>query len=147
MVLFTIICLGTILGNSQSIINLLSISERTTQQVFTISPSIVTIEEPKIIQPSTSILTPTITASPTPQPSPSISPTTELGVGARRVSDVDRMEMVFVPAGEFIMGFSDSDPQPGYAIPQHTVYLEDFWIDLNEITIAQFEEFVEICWL
>jgi hypothetical protein len=94
LVLFTIICLGTILGNRQSILNLLSISERTTQQAFTITPSIVTTEEAKIIQPSPSLLSPTITPSSTPQASPPVSPTPELGVGSRIISDIDRMEMV-----------------------------------------------------
>ncbi|NIO69598.1 MAG: SUMF1/EgtB/PvdO family nonheme iron enzyme, partial [Anaerolineae bacterium] len=48
--------------------------------------------------------------------------------------------MVYVPAGEFIMGSDegDSDEQP-----VHTVYLDAFYIDKTEVTNAQYRECVE----
>jgi len=56
----------------------------------------------------------------------------------------DAMVMVYVPAGEFLMGSTDAD---SYANddekPQHTVYLDAFWIDKTEVTNAQFRECVE----
>ncbi len=47
--------------------------------------------------------------------------------------------MVYVPAGEFIMGSDEgnSDEQP-----VHTVYLDAFYIDKTEVTNAQFAAFV-----
>jgi formylglycine-generating enzyme required for sulfatase activity/predicted Ser/Thr protein kinase len=48
--------------------------------------------------------------------------------------------MVYVPAGEFIMGSDegDSDEQP-----VHTVYLDAFYIDRTEVTNAQYRACVE----
>jgi formylglycine-generating enzyme required for sulfatase activity len=63
--------------------------------------------------------------------------------------------MVFVPAGEFIMGSSDKDidryaqmfiyrPPSRFADekPQHIVYLDAFYIDKYEVTNAQYGEFM-----
>jgi formylglycine-generating enzyme required for sulfatase activity len=54
------------------------------------------------------------------------------------------MEMVCVPAGEFLMGSTDDDP---YAEddekPQHAVYLDAFWIDKYEVTNAQYRACVK----
>ena len=73
--------------------------------------------------------------SPTPLP-PSETPTEEpvpgLADGAK-VSEIDGMVMLEVPAGEFIMGADGSISQPN-ARPQHTVYLDRFWIDETEVT-------------
>jgi formylglycine-generating enzyme required for sulfatase activity len=53
------------------------------------------------------------------------------------------MVMVYVPAGEFIMGSAASD---GVAQddekPQHKVYLDAFWIDKTEVTNAQYKKCV-----
>jgi formylglycine-generating enzyme required for sulfatase activity len=52
--------------------------------------------------------------------------------------------MVYVPAGEFLMGSSDEDPDAeDYEKPQHTVYLDAFWIDKLEVTNAQYRQCVE----
>jgi serine/threonine-protein kinase len=51
------------------------------------------------------------------------------------VRDQDGMVMLFVPAGEFLMGSSDSDPQAVIdEKPQHMVFLEGYWIDQTEVT-------------
>jgi formylglycine-generating enzyme required for sulfatase activity len=51
--------------------------------------------------------------------------------------------MVFVPAGEFLMGSSDADKDAGSdEKPQHTVYLDAFWIDKYEVTNAQYKQCV-----
>jgi formylglycine-generating enzyme required for sulfatase activity len=51
-------------------------------------------------------------------------------------------DMVYVPAGDFIMGSQegqgDSDERP-----QHTVYLDAFYIDKTEVTAAQYQSCVE----
>jgi formylglycine-generating enzyme required for sulfatase activity len=57
--------------------------------------------------------------------------------------------MVYVPAGAFLMGSADDDPEATYnEEPQHTVYLDAFWIDRNEVTNAQYGQCVDagICW-
>ena len=48
-------------------------------------------------------------------------------------------EMAHIPAGKFQMG---SKKRAG-AHPVHTVYLDDFWIDIYEVTNAQFKAFVD----
>ena len=62
-----------------------------------------------------------------------------LGIGSTQVSDKDGMTLLYVPAGEFTMGSNDSldDMEP-----QHTVYLDAFWIDQTEVTNAMFKRFV-----
>ncbi len=57
---------------------------------------------------------------------------------------VDLGKMVYVPAGEFIMGTDDVE---AYArrndeTPKHTVYLDAFYIDKFEVTIAEFATFL-----
>jgi formylglycine-generating enzyme required for sulfatase activity len=52
--------------------------------------------------------------------------------------------MVYVPAGEFLMGSTYEDPfAEDDEKPQHTVYLAAFWIDRTEVTNAQYRKCVE----
>ena len=50
------------------------------------------------------------------------------------------MVMVYVPAGEFLMGSDSTIDSQAYAdeLPQHKVYLDAFWIDQTEVTNAQY---------
>jgi formylglycine-generating enzyme required for sulfatase activity len=61
------------------------------------------------------------------------------------ITDEHGVEMVLVPAGEFLMGSVDSDE---YAAsdekPQHKVYLDSFYMDLTEVTNAMYRECVEV---
>ena len=52
------------------------------------------------------------------------------------------VEMVLIPAGEFEMGDHFNE---GLAdeLPVHTVSLDDFYMDVNEVTNAQYKKFVE----
>ena len=62
------------------------------------------------------------------------------------VSPVDGSEMVLVPGGEFLMGVEEDSPLASVltdAVPQHTVYLDPFYIDKYEITNSQYSEYVE----
>ena len=54
---------------------------------------------------------------------------------------MDGMVMVYVPAGDFLMG---SLAGVGFAEehPQHTVYLDAFWIDRTEVTNEQYAQCV-----
>jgi len=55
----------------------------------------------------------------------------------------DGAEMMLVPAGEFLMGGADADPKAGAdEKPQHTVYLDAFYIDRVEVTNAQYVRFL-----
>lgn len=47
--------------------------------------------------------------------------------------------MVFVPAGDFLMGSNDTSDNEK---PQHTVYLDAFWIDKYEVSNGQYRKCV-----
>ena len=81
----------------------------------------------------TQTLTPTATRSPTPTHTPTLPP----------MPPPAALEgMIFVPAGEFIMGSLEG--QGDYdEYPQHTVYLDGFYIGKYEVTNEQFAEFVD----
>lgn len=104
----------------------------------------------------TSTHTVTITPTPmqtrtlTPLPPPAYEP---IDI---RVSEIDGMEMVYVPSGNFLMGYSDEDVESilmncgadceGFTFeaeqPQHEVYLDSFWIDVTEVTNAMYASFL-----
>ena len=51
-------------------------------------------------------------------------------------------DMVLIPAGEFTMGWDG--PEARYdEQPAHRVHVDGFWIDVHEVTNAQFAEFVK----
>ncbi|MCU0486100.1 MAG: SUMF1/EgtB/PvdO family nonheme iron enzyme, partial [Anaerolineales bacterium] len=88
---------------------------------------------PAKTSPAVAPATPTRTAVP-------ISPPTPTPQVALR--DQDGMAMVFVPAGDFIMGSLlgiGSDEEA----PQHRVTLGGYWIDEAEVTNAQYRAFVD----
>ena len=59
----------------------------------------------------------------------------QFGVADVRVSEVDGMEMVFIPAGEFEMGSAENDlPADEDEKPLHNGYLDAYWIDRTEVT-------------
>ncbi len=72
-------------------------------------------------------------------PIPTAAPT--LGIGSTQVSPKDGMTMVYVPAGDFLMGSPDGEGDPDEH-PQHTVYLNAYWIDQTEVTNAMYEKCV-----
>jgi serine/threonine-protein kinase len=57
-----------------------------------------------------------------------------LSAGSMERSQVDGMEMVLVPAGEFMMGSADDLAAFPGEVPHHAVYLSSFWIDQTEVT-------------
>lgn len=54
--------------------------------------------------------------------------------------EADGSEMALVPAGGFVMGSDDIGNDES---PQHTVYLDTYYIDKYEITNAQFKKFCD----
>ncbi|MBM3496659.1 MAG: hypothetical protein FJX72_20420, partial [Armatimonadetes bacterium] len=57
--------------------------------------------------------------------------------GEVRINPKDGAEMVYIPAGEFIMG-SDGG---GDEKPRRKVYLDGYWMYQHEITVAQYRRF------
>jgi formylglycine-generating enzyme required for sulfatase activity len=73
--------------------------------------------------------------------SPTAVPTSSPGSPWTRT--MDSAEMMLVPAGEFLMGSPDADPKAAAdERPQHTVYLDAFWIDRTEVTNARYVQFL-----
>lgn len=53
----------------------------------------------------------------------------------------DGREMVEIPEGPFIMGSSEGDPDEA---PEHQVYLSTYYMDLKEVTQAEYDRFVKM---
>jgi formylglycine-generating enzyme required for sulfatase activity len=98
--------------------------------------------------------TATPNATPMPPTPPPAAPTPDASGTWTR--PVDGAVMVYVPAGEFLMGSSASDIDALLARcsdctreefakeqPQHTVFLDGFWIDRTEVTNAQYSACME----
>jgi sulfatase modifying factor 1 len=62
--------------------------------------------------------------------------------GQVSVNPKDGAEMVYVPAGEFLMGSKDGQGSPNES-PQHTVYLDGYSIYKTPVTVAQYRKFCE----
>ncbi len=62
--------------------------------------------------------------------------------GELSTNEKDGAEMVYVPAGEFLMGSREGEGSP-HESPQHTVYLDGYWIYKNPVTVAQYKQFCE----
>ncbi len=59
----------------------------------------------------------------------------------RRLHDRSRVEFLRVPAGVFLFGARD--PDPNHEVAQRSVHLNEFWIGCSPVTNAQFARFVE----
>ncbi len=109
--------------------------------------------------PTATPLPPTATSIP---PTNTPIPTPTLSIGSTMVSEKDGVEMVYVPAGEFLMGSTPSQMEQVVAgciavgfdekqcrgpwfndeTPQHPVFLDAFWIDKTEVTNAMYQKCV-----
>ena len=69
-----------------------------------------------------------------------------VAIESRPIPVVAPKGMVYVPAGEFIMG-SDPDVDPMTdeldELPQHKVFLDAYFIDKHEVSNADYTQFVE----
>jgi eukaryotic-like serine/threonine-protein kinase len=79
-------------------------------------------------------------AQPTQALAITIAPTETFKIGSSIVSPKDTMVLVYVPAANFRMGSDKSvDSQADdNELPQHTVYLDSYWIDQTEVTNAMY---------
>jgi eukaryotic-like serine/threonine-protein kinase len=108
-------------------------------------PTIITTPTPAV-SPTNTFQQPTTTPSyaPSQTETPITTQSAPLVIGAMQVSEKDGMVQVYVPAGDFLMGAVDSDK---YASsdekPQHTVYLDAFWIDKTEVTNILYQKCVK----
>jgi formylglycine-generating enzyme required for sulfatase activity len=131
-------------------------------------------ETPTVTPTSSPTLTPTSTLTPMPPTSTSTNTPTKTPAsvvvtatpeepiatpapvaGATMMWEKDESEMVHVPAGEFLMGFSESDveairaisPEAEFSVegekPQHKVFLDAFYIDKYEVTNARYQKCVK----
>ncbi len=95
-----------------------------------------------VMNTATSTVTSTPTEEPTETPTriPTKTMTLEptLGIGSIKVRGRDGMEMVYVPAGNFMMGSTESSNEQ----PVHAVYLDGYWIDKYEVTNGQYAKCV-----
>ena len=87
--------------------------------------------------------TPTVafTKVPTATLPPTVTATEEIRPVDTRINLIDQAEMVFVPAGEFLMG-SDAGTDPyfwGAEGPSHRVYMDGYWIYRYEVTNAMYQ--------
>jgi eukaryotic-like serine/threonine-protein kinase len=77
------------------------------------------------------------TGTPTPTYLPTRAPV------RTQIAPLDGMVLVYVPEGEFLMGTLDNDAAaPASEKPQHTVYLDAYWIDQTEVTNSQYSQCV-----
>jgi eukaryotic-like serine/threonine-protein kinase len=68
------------------------------------------------------------------------TPIATLGIGSTWINDVDGAMMMYVPEGEFLMGSEEGDSDES---PEHTVYLDAYWIYKNEVTNKQYRACIE----
>ena len=86
---------------------------------------------------------PTETPQPTPEPrwiSTPLPLPQSAAIPASARNPVNSAEVVYVPAGEFLMGSAqtDSNSDPASEEPQHSVDLDAFWISKTQVTNAMF---------
>lgn len=87
-------------------------------------------------------LVPTATPIPTATTKPPATP--EPMSGEIRVSPVDGMEMVYIPAGPFWMGAREDDEQAQLQEkPLHEVFIDGFWLDKTLVTNELYMRCVE----
>ncbi|MFM8320943.1 MAG: SUMF1/EgtB/PvdO family nonheme iron enzyme [Chloroflexota bacterium] len=81
---------------------------------------------------------PTPTVPPSPTVDPALFPPAGAQSGAAWIRPADGMTMIYIPAGEFLMGSGVNGEKP-----PHTVYLDAYWIDRTEVTNAMYQIFVD----
>jgi len=64
------------------------------------------------------------------------------GIGRTKVNPIDGMLMVYVPAGEFLMG-SEAEGALEDEKPEHPVTLDAYWIYQTEVTNRQYNQCIQ----
>jgi len=60
------------------------------------------------------------------------------GIPWRIRCEKDGAELALIPAGAFLQGRNGADPEVG---PEHAVYLDAYYIDVHETTVARYQKF------
>ncbi len=71
------------------------------------------------------------------QPAPATTPVPTPNIIDSKTNHIDEAVLVYVPAGEFLMGSEDEDAWDDEK-PEHLVYLDAFWIYQTEVTNRQY---------
>ena len=82
---------------------------------------------------------PSNTSTPEPSATPAPTATAKAKLVVTKVRPRDEMVMVFVPNGTFTMGQENGEPDES---PLRQVYLDSYWIDMYEVTVAQYKQCV-----
>ena len=101
--------------------------------------------EPPVVTATYTSLPPTDNSTPTANP-PTPRPNLPVDPAASDVwkRSTDGMTMVYIPAGEFVIGSEAEDPCAHLdEQPKHKVYLNQYWIDQTEVTNAQYQKCVK----
>jgi serine/threonine protein kinase len=96
------------------------------------------------VEPSSPPTEASSTQPPTTEPTPTAEPSaTEVGAPTAlpEVLVQNGIDMRLVPQGEFTMGSREGQQ---YEAPVHTVFLNDYYIDRNEVTIEAFQRCVDL---
>jgi len=136
--LLSITLMGFILlaacGQSEEAVVQTAIAETEVAELTEIAKVQIAIDQTQAANPTeTPIPTATATSIPTATATPP-------DVGSTMTNPVDEAMLMYVPAGEFIMGSENGEINES---PVHTVWLDAFWIYQTGVTNAMFEKFVE----
>ena len=123
----------------------------TSTQLIVAEPSATSVPSstPEPTTTPTNMPTPTGTLSPTDMPAPSATftlqaPPASTSNTSLTLAQGATLELVRVPAGEFLMGSNTSDAQANSnESPQFRLSLDEYWIGRYNVTNAQFAAFVE----
>jgi formylglycine-generating enzyme required for sulfatase activity len=109
-------------------------------------PTPTLITKPEYKETSTLAFKPTPTWTPRSIPSPTWPPNMpppNASPGDIWIRPKDEAKMVYVPAGTFLMGSSESDEDASQdELPQNSLTLDAFWMDQHEVTNSQFAVFL-----
>jgi len=134
-----VIVLSVLLSGCGSPSNYTFLPTKTQGSVVPTSTEIIPTAAPTKTEPA-----PTETSTATPLPSPTETPEPTLTATAtplpELITDEYGVPMALVPAGNFVMG---SDKDQAEAKPAHTVYLDSYYMDVNEVTDALYLECAE----
>jgi formylglycine-generating enzyme required for sulfatase activity len=75
------------------------------------------------------------------------TPELTLGIEPILINEKDEAEIVYVPPSEFLMGSEGANADSDEA-PEHTVFLDAYWVYKHEVTNAQYRQCIEegICY-
>jgi formylglycine-generating enzyme required for sulfatase activity len=132
IVLITLIFVSGCRSNATPESTPIDLSLPPTEQPTEVLPTQTEIPPTSTIEPTWTDIPPTKTSEPTPTPQPTVLP--------NEIEDSKGVPMVLVPAGEFVMG---ADDDQAAAMPAHTVYLDEYYIDVYEVTQNRYRECLE----